>query len=237
MKRFLKWVGLVLCMGCLFGCDDSHATRRGDGYVESYSIICWDMQTDHDLNYYFVRVNDLSTNAGVNPGADIDAIQITKAKTGERAFVSRVEEYVPVNDADISDVSILPDNILGAPTAFGTPFDPAEAGSDKTCSLDDEHFVSLGGVGGYIIVSFGDAHVENGDAVTVYEIGNCNGEGVSDPVEVQVSVSSNVDGEWITVFSATEGPVMSGEVEDLPLSPNPYIVEETNCMKIGLEAR
>lgn len=229
---------VVLCAGFVGGCDDDYQKRTGDGYYVSYVTQCWEVRQDQKINYYFMRVNDQSTNAGVNPGADIDAITITKSTTGRRASVSRVEEYRPVNTADISRVSMQPDNILGDPTAFGTPFDPAQVGSDKECSLEDEHFVSLGGVGGYIIVSFGADHVETGDTITVYEIGNCNKQGASDPIEVQVSVSSNIDGEWITVFSATEGPAMSGEVEDLPVDPNPsYIENETQCIKIGLEAR
>lgn len=157
-------------------------------------------------NYYFVRINDQSLNMGANPGADIDAVSITKAVDGSRHYAQRVEDYSPINVADISVVSILPDNILGEPTGFGLPFDPANAGADKECSLLDENYVSLGGVGGYIIVSFGEAYVENGDVVTVYEIGNCNGQGQGDPIEVQVSVASAADGEWVTVFVAVAGP-------------------------------
>lgn len=212
---------VVLCAGFVGGCDDdrkSNGEFYSDAYVDRASCVAaggflngWDI-----LEYYFVRVNDQSTNAGVNPGADIDAITITKSTTGRRASVSRVEEYRPVNTADISRVSMQPDNIVGDPTAFGTPFDPEQVGPDKECSLDDEHFVSLGGVGGYIIVSFGADHVETGDTITVYEIGNCNKQGASDPIEVQVSVSSAVDGEWITVFFGTEGPAMSGISINLP---------------------
>lgn len=168
------------------------------------------------LKYYFVRINDQSTNSGTNPGADIDAVSITKANTGERVYANRIEDYGPVNLQDISGVSVIAENILGEPTAFGIPFDPANAGSDLECSLDDENYVTLGGVGGYIIVSFGDAHIENGDTITVYEIGNCNDQGVADPIEVQVSVSAGVDDVWVTVFSAAAGPVMSGIVKDLP---------------------
>ncbi len=212
---------LVVCVGFAGGCDvGGHSDVYGSNYIDTTHLDPeWPSDPDftpEPLNYYFVRVNDLSTNVGNNPGADIDAISLTKERSGERIYVTRVEEYRPVNEADISGVSILPDNVLGAPTAFGTPFDPANAGADKSCDLGDEHFVSLGGVGGYIIVSFGDAHIENGDTVTVYEIGNCNGKGVSDPVEVQVSVSSNVDGNWVTVFSGVEGPVMSAVAKDLP---------------------
>lgn len=223
-----KFMFLLFCLFAVVGLSMTACEVDGDGDAETTGTTSSGTDTSGStsgtsgdtsgttLNYYFVRVNDQSTNTGTNPGADLDAISITKGGSGERAYVTRVEEYKPVNEADISGVSILPDNILGAPTAFGTPFDPANAGSDKDCDLGDENFVALGGVGGYIIVSFGDAHVENGDTVTVYEIGNCNGNGKADPVEVQVSVSSNVDGNWVTLFSAAAGPVMSGAVSGLP---------------------
>lgn len=169
------------------------------------------------LNYYFVRVNDQSTNTGnTNPGADIDAIGIVKPD-GTRHYVSKVEQYSPVNVDDIAALSAIPDNIIGAPTAFA---DPTNVSPASDCSLEDQNFVALGGVGGYIIVSFGDAHVENGDTLNVYEIGNCANGGVADPVEVQVSVASNADGEWVTVFSALAGPLMSSTVSGLPVKTN-----------------
>jgi len=223
-----KFMFLLFCLFAVVGLSMTACEVDGDGDAETTGTTSSGTDTngtssgDTDtnvtptLNYYFVRVNDQSTNTGPNPGADLDAISITKSGTGRRAYVTRVEDYKPVNESDISGVSIIADNILGEPTAFGTPFDPAKAGSDQPCDLGDENFVALGGVGGHIIVSFGDDHVENGDVVTVYEIGNCNGEGKADPVEVQVSVSSNVDGNWITLFNAAAGPVMSGTASGLP---------------------
>jgi hypothetical protein len=215
-------VGLSMTACEVDGDGDADGTTSGtSGTTDTSGSTSGTSGTSGDTSvttnkYYFVRVNDQSTNTGTNPGADLDAISITKAGTGRRAYVTRVEDYKPVNEGDISGVSIIPENIIGEPTAFGTPFDPANAGSDKSCDLGDENFVALGGVGGHIIVSFGDDHVENGDTLTVYEIGNCDGEGKADPVEVQVSVSSNVDGNWITVFTAAAGPVMSKAIDGLP---------------------
>jgi hypothetical protein len=164
--------------------------------------------------YYFVRINDIGTQGGMNPGADIDAVAVVKPN-GATAYADQVQEYMPVNAQDLSAMSMLPENILGEPTAFGTPFEPQFAGPDKYCSLDDSHFLGLGGLGAYVIVSFVDA-IENGDTVTVYEVGNCDGEGKLDPVQVQVSVSAAVDGNWVTIFEANAGPVMAGMVQNLP---------------------
>ena len=228
MKIFFVFaVFLVFSSVFALGCEVSESTTDATSTDDADANIIGDTRNVDTaglsdapvaLHYFFLRINDRSTNTdGQNPGADIDAVSIFKSGTEERVYATRVEEYKPINEADISTASIIPDNILGPPTAFGTPFDPANAGADKDCDLSDEHFVSLGGMGGYIILSFGTAHVENGDIINVYEIGNCNGEGQTDPIEVQVSVASHVDGNWETVFSAAAGPVMSAAVSNLPV--------------------
>lgn len=228
MKNFFVFaVFLVFFSAFAMGCEVSESTTDATTTDDADANIVGDtLNVDTSglsdapvaLRYFFLRINDRSTNTeGQNPGADIDAVSIVKSGTEERFYATRVEDYKPNNEADISTVSIIPDNILGPPTAFGTPFNPANAGPDKDCSLSETHFVSLGGVGGYIIVSFGNEHVENGDIINVYEIGNCNGEGQPDPIEVQVSVASHVDGNWITVFNAAAGPVMSVAVSKLPV--------------------
>lgn len=223
-----KFMFLLFCLFAVVGLSMTACEVDGDGDAETSSTTNTSTDTgsssgDTDTNvtpvnnYYFVRINDKSPNiSGSNPGADVDAVSITKSGTGRRAYASRVEQYEPINTADIAAASAVPDNILGEPTAFGVPFDPNNAGSDKECSLADANFVALGGDGGYIIVSFGDDHVENGDVVTVYEIGNCDGEGTADPLQVQVSVASSADGNWITVFDAALGPVMTGTASNLP---------------------
>lgn len=226
-----KFMFLLFCLFAVVGLSMTACEVDGDGDAETSGTTNTTTDTSGSTsggtdttvvaaNYYFVRVVDRSTNiTGSNPGADLDAISITKKSTGERNYVTRVEEYLPVNEADIAAASFVPENIVGEPEAFGIPFNPANAGPDKDCDLADANFVALGGVGGSIIVSFGDAHVENGDVVTVYEIGGCNGEGKTDPIRVEASVASKVDGVWELLFESDIGPVMSGSRDNLPVVP------------------
>jgi hypothetical protein len=174
--------------------------------------------------FYFVKVLDNSENqATLNPGADIDAVRLQKAN-GVDVFASTVIDYKPLAGADISPISSLTDNVLGEPTAFaveGEDFNTASSAS--RCSLNEEHYLGLGGWGGYVIVGFDNYDIANGDVITVYEIGNCQGNagtpGYADAVTVEISVGRTIDEEWLVVLAFTAGPVMAGVVSGLPLIP------------------
>ena len=109
-----KFMFLLFCLFAVVGLSMTACEVDGDGDAETTGTTSSGTDTSGStsgtsgdtsgttLNYYFVRVNDQSTNTGTNPGADLDAISITKGGSGERAYVTRVEEYKPVNEAELS---------------------------------------------------------------------------------------------------------------------------------------
>jgi hypothetical protein len=124
----------------------------------------------------------------------------------------------------ISAESLSMNNILGEPTSFaavGEDFNTA--GPHSRCSFADEHYLCLGGPGGYVTIDFGNNDIRDGDTITVYEVGNCNGNsglaGSTDAVTVQISVGKTLDENWLTVLSFAAGPVMEGFVSGLPKIP------------------
>jgi hypothetical protein len=147
-------------------------------------------------NYRFVLVEDLTASvAGAYPGVDLDAVQLTKASGG-------------INYATAVDDFNLADNNNGRNEA--TNVNAATGAPDDGCSADDTKFVALGGVGGYIVVSFGtdaaDVTVENGDSIVVHEIGrgSCPASSFDDdPYALSVSVSS--DAGFIELATGAEG--------------------------------
>jgi hypothetical protein len=175
--------------------------------------------------FYYVKILDASSGAGSqNPGADIDAVRLRK-QSGATFFAQNVIEYKPVGADKISAESSNTNNVLGEPDSFaavGEDFNTA--GPNSKCSLKDEYYLGLGGPGGYVVIDFGrNNDVENGDVLTVYEVGNCNGNsggaGIADPVTVQISVGKSIDENWLTVLNFAAGPVMEGAVSGLPQIP------------------
>jgi hypothetical protein len=232
-RPLLAWLCLCVCLISATGCE----THSGDYevYDPNNNIIrepCFCCSTDtcsspdgtEIQKFYYLKILDISTNAEFsNPGADIDAVRLTKV-SGANHFAAKVIDYKPKAGVDISAESSLPENILGEPTAFaaeGQDFNTA--GPASKCSLADEHYLGLGGNGGYVVVDFGNNDIANGDAITVYEIGNCTGNagspGSSDAITVQISVGKTIDESWQTVLSFTSGPVMSAVVSGLPQIP------------------
>ena len=187
--------------------------------------------------YTFIRVDDLSTDVtGEDPGADIDAINLIKAADSRRVFANSVSSYSAATTVRSGDAN----EALGAPDGFPTF---ATDGSTATCQLykdltacqaapDDATacaptFVSMGGTGGYVIVSIPDGEmIEEGDTVQVFEMGNCEfeskdnpgttGNAAAEPVKIQVSIAGDVDGSWVVVSDTGEGPLIAGTVPALP---------------------
>ena len=88
----------------------------------------------------------------------------------------------------------------------------------------DKNFLSLGGLGGHLIVRM-EAAIEAGDQVTVLEIGLCEGYNEDGPtntafeedVEVFVSVGSELDNpHWESLGSGAGSPDVSFTVPALP---------------------
>jgi hypothetical protein len=203
---------------------DDGRSLIGDS-IDSVDIVEDDQSSSIEYQrFYFVKVVDNSDNqASLNPGADIDAVRLTKAN-GVDVFASTVIDYKPLAGVDISPISSLPDNILGEPTAFAVEGEDFNTASEASrCSLNEEHYLGLGGWGGYVIVGFDNYDIANGDVITVYEIGNCQGNagtpGYADAVTVEISVGRTIDEEWLVVLAFTAGPVMAGVVTGLPLIP------------------
>jgi hypothetical protein len=161
--------------------------------------------------YPFVRIFDTSPHITRNPGTDLDAVSITKP-SGQVLWAARVEDYQPAQLDMLPAETMIVDNVLGEPEAFGFPFDPANVGPDKPCSLDEIYFLGLGGPGGYVVLSFGiGSAVEAGDVISVYEIGGCsnvnNDNGFIDTFNVQVALASAPDAEWRTLYAYTGGDI------------------------------
>ncbi|MEM6990048.1 MAG: hypothetical protein AAF721_06110, partial [Myxococcota bacterium] len=101
------------------------------------------------LEYRFVLIEDLSDETGGDfPGADIDAVVLQKANGG--TFYAQQVLASGVTTGDVTEV-------VGAPDAFAAYPDVS------TCDIS-QGFVGLGGDGGYVIVSLGDA-LEAGDTL------------------------------------------------------------------------
>jgi hypothetical protein len=136
-------------------------------------------ETGTDIVYRFLLIEDLTQGVtGPYPGVDLDAVTLTKAEGGD-FYVTGVD------DAELADGATNEANNLSA--IMGAP--------DDNCEANSERFVSLGGEGGYIVVSFGtdieDVHFEEGDTLTIHEIGGtaCDGQYDDDPYRASIQVS------------------------------------------------
>lgn len=172
--------------------------------------------TPATLPYRYVRIDDLSTTADtINGGADIDAVYVDKGGTGTLVYADNVEAFLHGGGfAEGPDLDPL--NATGAPDSFFAFPDTAECDADNG-------FVSLGGVGGYIILRMGsDDQIEVGDAVGVLEVGGCdfggNNPAIIEEVEVSVSVANQPDSTW-TSLGTGEGPLIEISVTSLPDVP------------------
>jgi uncharacterized protein YegL len=145
------------------------------------------------LVYRFVAVEDLTSPGSGSaefPGADVDAISVNNA--GGEFFATYVENFeIDPRGNSGSD----PNELLGAP--------------DANCEANSGAFTALGGVGNYVIVSFGtqseDVTIENGNSIKVYELGStlC-GRFDDDPYRVSVSVSDDL-GSFIFIGDGGQG--------------------------------
>lgn len=231
-----KFLFLMICMFAAVGLVTTACEVDGDGDADGTTATTdtsgtgttsgdtSGTTTQEFQKFYLLKVLDNSAGEGTsNPGADIDGVRLTKA-SGANHFAAKVVDYKPKAGVDISAESSVTDNVLGEPTAFaaeGEDFNTASAASK--CSLADNHYLGLGGPGGYVVVDFGNNDIANGDTITVYEIGNCTGNadaaGFADAVQVEISVGKTIDENWQNVLSFTSGPVMQGTVSGLPVIP------------------
>lgn len=244
----LQWQedGTVLCIN---GTVQSSCNSNDDCTEEGFICVanqCIKGEESVELSgYKYVRIDDLTDpqvaccgtdDAGnvksctkctmEDPGADIDAIVLTKKETKASYYVASVKEYK--NDfqeggnrynEDVP-MATYAKAIEGKPDSlyqYGTeawPEDDAECryvkeGAPKwpNYTAEDRTFVSLGGQGGYIIVEM-EEKMEEGDKLDVLELGECkmiksdgsNNSASNVPAEkikIQIAVKSDAaESDW-----------------------------------------
>lgn len=172
-------------------CEAAFCNGDGECVDEAFTCACDDecgaqrLCGDDDacfstpVPYRYAQVEDTSPNpSGDTPGADIDAVCLIKGDTGEEICATQVE-FAEV-DCE-SNTACDPEDAIGAPDIIDKESGVCFGGGDPT----PEGFVALNG--GRIIVGFGDAVIENGDNIYVYEIGATEcGLFDDDPFEVAV---------------------------------------------------
>ncbi|MEZ4265131.1 MAG: D-alanyl-D-alanine carboxypeptidase family protein [Myxococcota bacterium] len=171
----------------------------------------WVGDTSGGKPYRYVRIDDLSgATGGADPGADIDAVVITRKGSGEHLYaVASTFYYATPASVSAGDAA----EALGAPDAFyAWPEDPT------VCHVDGG-FVSLGG-GGTLIVEMPEPIVA-GDVVTILEVGACTykpgSQAFADPISVRVSVGDAPSDTWEPVGQG-DGGVVTLPVGFLPPS-------------------
>ena len=146
------------------------------------------------LAYRYARVDDLSDgDTRKSPGADIDAIEL-RGPSGPKSFATGVI------DSDILAGDHDDNEYTNTSEAVGAP--------NPEC-YNDQGFVALGGVGGFIVVEFGMETIDSGDTIIVSEIGNCTTpEGQTthaDQINLSVSVSQERTGIWHNLGTSPGG--------------------------------
>lgn len=126
-------------------------------------------------SFRFVLVEDRQTGAGGDyPGADIDSVELVK---GDGTIIGAVEVEDFANDSS-GNLAADPSQVLGV--------------SDAACDADSGKFYAMGGEGNWMILSYGDAIIENGDSIDVVELGSTEcGTFDDDSWAVSVSVSTD----------------------------------------------
>ena len=181
-------------------CETGYVCKAKQCVVEVYN------------EFKYVRIDDMSVACTLDkdglchvddPGADIDAVVLTKVDntlhyavsvTGyQRSDGLKAGERFDQNIPAATD----PTRALGQPDAFA-----AYPAVDGKCAyyIDAEKtvhpYVSLGGMGGYVVLEMANA-IEAGDKIDVLEIGACDLQNTKDggsqkakAEEIQISISS-----------------------------------------------
>jgi len=184
--------------------DGANADMTADGASDGLGAGGADAEPE---SFRFVRIDDMSDRKmTIDGGADIDAVLLEKSN-GTRYPAIDVEGY---RHGGGTGDDIDPTAALGLPDAFYAYPDT------DVCDVDDNEFVSIGGMGGYLIVEM-EAAIDPGDRLTVLEVGGCDyGDGTAfrERVNVSISVAEDYDGQW-THLGTGEGPEISLRVPQL----------------------
>ena len=141
------------------------------------------------LFYRYARIDDMTPRTGRGaPGVDLDAVEL-RGPNGPKSYATDVvDSEILLGDHDDNDM-------MDAEEALGAP--------DNDCEVD-EKFVALGGIGGFIVVQFGENIIEVGDSIVVYEVGeSCAYD--NDPLALSVSVTNERYGVWEAIGQADGG--------------------------------
>jgi|GEM_PF-1979960 len=190
------------------------------GYVcDTYEGIC----VEGAREFRFVRIDDLSPveyndTRKEDPGVDIDAVALKKKDTGAYFYAVRVAGYARGDgSSSIRDnFAFDPHAALGKPDAFvsyPTNTDTCHYYVDPRAAVKKYTFVSLGGLGGWLILEMGAA-IEAGDILDVLEVSDCklastmSADGMTavkepDGFRVQISTSEAANGKWNVVNQGT----------------------------------
>lgn len=227
-----KWLNeKMLCEDAQITSCNTDTDCSKDMHCDTTSHRCADGAPSGN-EFKYVRIDDLSQKdtSGKkleDPGADIDAIVLTKKSGGSPVYATTVKGYHRADGVSASadkSVAANPQMALGQPDSFiGYPSNTTDCyyyakdkqAGDKTV---DRPFVSLGGLGGYLIVEMGNK-IEAGDNLAVLELGACklqntkdgkDHKGIPEGVRVQVSVSGE-DGSWKAVGDSSSQAKETGK--------------------------
>ena len=209
-----------MCVTKYTGTCKSNSDCEGDQVCNAQSGIC-EAATDVKTSPKLVRIDDLSEvkpNAKKeDPGADIDAIVLTKAN-GNVYYATEVKDYKRADNQKKDDTNKMiaanpamaldaPDSFIGYPTNTTKCYYYKKDAEPEDITVD-RPFVSLGGQGGYLVVEMGDI-IEAGDTLAVLELGKCelqntkdggSQKGIAEEIKVLVSITNHKESsDWSVV--------------------------------------
>ena len=222
----MKYFGPILAAAALIlgmavtGCEMTETCDPNtdpDCVVEDAGNTTTDTGTQVDQgqqgqSYHYVLIEDRTTDERPDQtgGADIAGVELVKS--GSSFFASQVHwcEFGNFDNSDAEDCN----QALGAPAS-------GQGECNPSASVPD--FVSLGGVGGQLIVSFGNLEeIVEGARIFVYECGRQqNPSAVDEPFDMRVGVATQPsDPNWLPCISNGTG-IVDCTVPALPLAnPN-----------------
>lgn len=138
-------------------------------------------------SYRFVMIEDLQDPvSGEFPGADIDSVELVKGG-------------VPIGAVDVEDFENLtlngnnaanPNEVLGAP--------------DANCDAQSGRFYAMGGLGSWMVLSYGTETIEEGDAIDVVELGNTEcGTFDDDDYAIGIGISAEATDNFFEIRECT----------------------------------
>ncbi|MGI5830378.1 MAG: hypothetical protein ACOX8U_09455 [Bradymonadia bacterium] len=199
-------------------CTDAQTCNVATATCETPQVVYKD--------YKYVRIDDLSkqyTEADLrreeDPGADIDTVVLIKTNNS-LVYPKDVAGYqygeIPQGDDLYSERKYArdPEKVKELDAFTNYPNNVESCALHKGSSEGPYTYVSLGGIGGWLIVEMGDK-IEIGDKIDVLEVGGCeitnssaSGDAIKDNIKVQVSVAADASSQW-QLIATGEGPVVS----------------------------